>query len=244
MLGIIAMDAIGKPDVGSALLGSASKHMDLIASAVKSGAIVYPFGPDLPSAFLVLTGVVAVSVLIAVIAIPIYVLTILLAIPIGFISSSAEAVRKAEESKRRTIDDPRQVDQLARTLAHESRSIFAPRLVVLTVAASAWRYTVASLAAVSSAILIDISEPTENLLWEISELREQFGSRFLVVGEYDRLLQLESLATSAPESISARLVALLDGQQVLAYSADGRGMRRFGRALRDRLETLPTQAVS
>jgi hypothetical protein len=35
---------------------------------------------------------------------------------------------------------------------------------------------------VSDACLIDVSEPTENLLWEIEELTKRFGARCVIIG--------------------------------------------------------------
>ena len=242
MLGIIAIDALGKRDWVAALPESAFKYFKPIIAAVQSGRIDYDLGANLESVFVVLAGIIVVLLLIALISIAFYFLAIPLIVPIGLFTSSIEAVAKAEQTKRRSIDNPLQVDALAIAIAQESRGVFSPRLVVLTVSAAAWRHTVSRLAMVSSAILIDISEPTENLVWEVRELRERFGSRFLLVGDHRRLQAINEVETPASNPHAAQLLDLLDGQEVLAYDADGRGMRRFGRALRDKLETLPARS--
>jgi hypothetical protein len=83
--------------------------------------------------------------------------------------------------------------------------------------------------------MIDVSEPSENLLWEIDELSDGSGRKCVFIGQYDRVLPL---ASRSPPSgpFGARLSALLDGEEVLAYTTDRRGARRFARALKARLE--------
>ena len=128
---------------------------------------------------------------------------------------------------------------MARALvAKESRKLLAPRLVVLSVASNVWQQAVERLANVASVLLFDISEPTKNLLWEIEELTGRFGSRCVFVGDYERVERLAGNAITPPESLDGRLSVLLDGQEVLGYVTDRRGMRRFARALRSKLQTV------
>ena len=128
---------------------------------------------------------------------------------------------------------------MARALvAKESRKLLAPRLVVLSVASNVWQQAVERLASVASVLLFDISEPTENLLWEIEELTGPWGSRCIFVGDYDRVQRLAGNAVARPESLDGRLSVLLDGQEVLGYVTDRRGMKRFARALRGKLQTV------
>jgi hypothetical protein len=93
------------------------------------------------------------------------------------------------------------------------------------------------LADFSAAIVIDISDPTENLLWEVESLKSRLGDRFIVIGDYHRIAEF-AYGGSDQLSAEARLATTLDGQSVLAYTHDRRGMDRFARALRDRLETI------
>jgi hypothetical protein len=92
-------------------------------------------------------------------------------------------------------------------------------------------------AAVSSAPLLDLSDVSENVLWEIEELTRMFGARCLLVGRHDRVARFAAAETPQAGSLDERLLRLLDGHEVLAYTTDRRGMRRFARALRARLLT-------
>ena len=82
-------------------------------------------------------------------------------------------------------------------------------------------------------IVIDISQPTENLLWELQNVLPQFGPRCVLIGHYDEVCRL---ATNDPRAaprrlLAAHLASLLDSREVLAYTNDDQGMRRFARAL-------------
>ena len=242
--GIVLLDALGKPDVGEALLLALMRYVTLFTDTIDAGHLVQPFGPDLNTAFVILAAISAVVVIGAIVAVPIMLLYLPLMIPLGFFTETIDAVRKAEASRTRVINDGSQAAAAAASIATESRGIFAPRLVVLTVSTAVWQETVRKLAAVSSAILIDISEPTDNLIWEIRELMDSFGSRFVVVGEYSRVQGLEESTTAEPGSPTAQLRSLLDGRQVIGYTTDRRGRRRFAQALRNTLDALTPVAVS
>lgn len=154
-----------------------------------------------------------------------------------FLSISARALRDAEQAKVGTIRSAKGGEQMAQALRRQARKIFSPRLVVLTVASEVWQAAVRSLASDAVVVLIDVSEPTENLLWEIEEVAADPTVRFVLVGSLDRLRQMADVnAAPAPGSLAGRLAALLDGREVLAYTADRRSMKRFARTLRASLE--------
>ena len=102
--------------------------------------------------------------------------------------------------------------------------------------------TVVRLGTIATAVLIDVSEPTENLLWELERMNVRIDDRCVLIGQHERVagLATDAAATGSadPGSIEARLRALLDGRRVLAYTTDRRGMQRFARALRSELLTL------
>ena len=150
-----------------------------------------------------------------------------------FASSSADALRKAEAAKTAAITESHQIGPAAHTIAEQARQTFAPRLVVIQVATSVWQPTVSALARVAEACIIDVSEPTEHLLWELYELERSHPGRWIVIGEHQRVaVWANRTADSFPAgSIDARAAALLDARDVLAYTTDRRGMRRFARAL-------------
>jgi len=100
------------------------------------------------------------------------------------------------------------------------------------------------LAAISEVTLVDVSDPTESLLWELQELAARFGSRWLLVGRYDQVRHLaDPRNVFPPGSVVARLADLLDGHEILAYTTDRRGQRRFARALRVRFTALSRPVV-
>ena len=92
--------------------------------------------------------------------------------------------------------------------------------------------TVTTVADIASIVVIDVSEPTENLLWEIAEVERDPETACVLVGNAERLRRLES----SESPLERRLVGLLDGQTILGYETTDRGLRRFGRALRATLE--------
>ena len=72
--------------------------------------------------------------------------------------------------------------------------------------------------------LIDISEPTENVLWEVEELVRRFGDRCVFIGAYGRL---QELTAHESDELMQRLSTFLDGRQVLGYTSDAPGRKRF-----------------
>jgi hypothetical protein len=242
MWGMVIAGAIGHSSFPDALLKSAVSYLEPVSQTFKAGRLLHPLGWDLHSAFLVMSAFVLAYVIAAMIAIPIFLLVIPLAIPMVFVRSTFESMRTAEAKKQQVIGSPRLMQGRAAEIARQGRGVFAPRLLVLRVTSTMWQYAVEKLAAVSSAILIDISEPTESLLWEIQTLKPLLGSKFVVIGERERVLRLGTASTGPSRELAHRLAVALDGQRVLAYTTDRRGQRRFARALRNRLDTLPAPA--
>jgi len=166
--------------------------------------------------------------------------TIVLSGPFSLFGFASDAVQAADKLTTREVENATEIDRAARAIAAESRKIFAPRRVVLRVASEVWRQTVMRLASAGSLTIIDVSEPTENLLWEIEEPTERSEPRCVFVGQNDRVAGLTVCSANAPPSgpLNERLLRLLDGREVLAYMTNRRGMRRFARALRAKLLEL------
>ena len=156
---------------------------------------------------------------------------------------SSRAAARAERLRTDEIREAEQVEAFSRRVARRSRLLFAPGLVVVRVATPQWQRVVRSLAARAAVILIDVSEPTENLLWEIETLRREVPAPWVLVGRRDRL---ETLVRGADGQVGRSLARHLDGHEALAYQEeDRRSMKRFARALRNRLEQVmcrPTPA--
>jgi hypothetical protein len=195
-------------------------------------------GWSLPGVFAVLATLTAVAAAAAVVYLGLMMLMFPLAPVLVFLSSSADAMKAADEAKTLEITSATSIPFVASSVAESSRKVFAPRLVVLRVATPVWQETVKGFAAVSSVPLIDLSDVSENVLWEIEELTRMFGERCLLVGRHDRVARLAAPETPAPGSLDERLLRLLDGHEVLAYTTDRRGIRRFARSLRARLLTV------
>lgn len=193
--------------------------------------------PTLPGIFAVLAITAALSFVVMIGT----AVALLLAFPLGtlllFLSSSSDAIREAERSKTLSVHTEFDIQQAANAIARRSRRVFGPRLVVLRVASNVWQQAVKELAALSSLPLIDISEPTINVLWEIEELTRRFGDACVLIGHHERVLSLATSRTSDTTAtpVEARLVELLHDREVLTYATDRRGLARFARALRGML---------
>lgn len=155
-------------------------------------------------------------------------------------SSTAQSVRDAERTKTRAVHDEVEIEVAAADIAVRNRKVFAPRLVVLRVATPVWQQAVRRLAQTSALALVDVSQPTDNLVWEIEELTVRSPTRCLLVGELGRLRELAAVPVEEldPASAAARTLRLLEGRRVLGYTTDRAGVRRFARALRSDLYGL------
>ncbi len=235
---IVVADAIGKPDFWGSLLDSVLAHLKLVLVAIDSRELPHPLGWNVESAFLVMSGIV-VLVLVGMFALfPILLLLVIMAVPFTLVSGTIDSMRKAETMKEQVISDPAAMAARAYQIAHQGGRFFAPRLTVIRVDPRMWHEAVLQLAEVSSAILVDISDPTRSLLWEIETLKGQNSPRFVVIGEHDRVRELAEPSPTASNEVDDRIADALRGQRVLAYTMDRRGLRRFAGALRDRFETL------
>ena len=116
--------------------------------------------------------------------------------------------------------------------------MFGPQLVVLRVASGVWRQTVGRFASVSSVVLFDVSEPTENLVWEIEELTLRSRKKCVFICQRERAEEITS--PSPPRPFDAYVARLLELEEILAYTTDWRRRRRFARALRGKLMSMTT----
>jgi hypothetical protein len=73
-------------------------------------------------------------------------------------------------------------------------------------------------------IVIDISQPTENLLWELQDVLPQFGPTCVLIGHDDEVRRLATnhAHAAARRLLAAHLASILDGWEVLAYTNDTR----------------------
>jgi hypothetical protein len=239
MCAIVGLELLRAPDWRTTLDdGTFDPYFDTFGQLVELHPPFDAMGWSLPGVFAVLATLTAVAAAAAVVYLGLMMLMFPLAPVLVFLSSSADAMKAADEAKTLEITSATSIPFVASSVAESSRKVFAPRLVVLRVATPVWQETVKGFAAVSSVPLIDLSDVSENVLWEIEELTRMFGERCLLVGRHDRVARLAAPETPAPGSLDERLLRLLDGHEVLAYTTDRRGIRRFARSLRARLLTV------
>jgi hypothetical protein len=212
--------------------GSFDPFVDLFASTVEGDLPFDAIGADAPGLFAL--GLSAIVVWLAGLAamVALLVLALVLLPVLVLLSSTADSVRAAEQAKTRVVHDARDVELAAADLATRSRKVFAARLVVLRVATAHWQRAVVRLAQACDVTLVDVSEPTENLLWELAQLAGDPPARCVLVGERDRM---RALVRQPARGAEAELLERLRGRDVLLYTTDPRGVRRFARALRARL---------
>jgi len=210
-----------------------------IFRSVMSGRIPFDyFEFSLSGAFAVLATGLALG-LAGLLVIMVTLLAVLLFFPVVMLAaSSAEAVRKAEQEKTATITRSSDVARMATELSRRGTRMFAPRLIVVRVATSIWQQTVSALASVSAATIVDISEPTDNLAWELRELdRLDIEDRCIFIVDHARIAENPTLGSDA--GFQSPIAKLVGDREVLAYATDRAGMRRFARALHGKLLDLP-----
>jgi hypothetical protein len=229
--------------------GTVDRYAAIYASVMQHRVPVKYFGPTLSGAFaILLTGVGILFVGLVVVFVSLLALLPLIGVVV-FASSSAEALHKAEAAKTARISAPNDIAVAVRDISQRGHQTFAPRLVVLRVASAIWQPTVSALARAASATIIDISELTENMAWELTELQRLGGlDRCIFIGESDRIVPWAGGESGAPAAgtLQSRVARAIGDRQVLAYATDRKGMRRFTRALYGMLLDVPagTAAVT
>jgi hypothetical protein len=145
----------------------------------------------------------------------------------------SRGVTDAASSDELHVVELHDIAEVKQSVERQSHKVFGARLCVVTVNSAVWHPTVAGIADICEVPLIDISEPTENVMWEIEELVRRFGDRCVFIGAHGRL---QKLAAPAPDDLTRRLSTFLDGRQILAYTPDAEGTKRFVRALSSTLD--------
>jgi hypothetical protein len=233
----IAAGLIGTAVIAWALFWAFGGGFESLARGTAEGSIRGGSVKEVLAGFVV--GLFLVPIIVSLIVILFVVVPASFALALAvFAWSSYGAIRSAERAKTVQIADAAQIERAASAVVRRSRGIVGPRLAVAKVASSIWQPVVRRLTSVSSAVIIDVSEPTNNLLWEIETLAPEMRSRCILVGEQTRLVRMTTGAAEQESSPRARLLRLLDGEQVLAYSSDKRELTRFARSLHARLDSL------
>lgn len=139
-----------------------------------------------------------------------------------FLAVGTRALRRAERSKALLITQPEDVDRSARRVKHQATRFFAPRLIVARVTNPLWRQVVERLLQVADVVIVDVSELSPNMLWELGILSAH-GRPWVAVGQANRL-----------QATDGRLAQAVGDRDVLTYREQR--LAGFGPALRRSLE--------
>lgn len=160
------------------------------------------------------------------------------ALAMRMVRVGSRSLDTAQEYRYFQVRDELDITAACAKLDTREKAVFNPRLMVIKVRTGVWQQTVTRLAEASDALLFDVSQPTDNLLWELDTLLREYADRCVFIGQLDTL---GAYAVRAPiDTVGGRTSSLLDGYTVIGYRADTEGLRRFRRALRAKLEALPT----
>jgi len=238
---VLIVREVGRWLVGDALGGVFQKAF----TSTQSSAIQQ--GGNAIGAFIAgLFGAVIMSMIVGLLVLSLF--TVFFAVVGSSLAVSATSwigVMLSELAKRPTVRASGEVKRAAVRVAKRAHGIFAPRLVVLRSATGVWRDMVKQLAGVADILLIDVSVPSANLIWEISTLKADYGGRWILIGESDSVAGLAGGLAAAAGGDAGRLASLLDGQEILAYEADSpKALRRFARALRASCESIAAERAT
>jgi hypothetical protein len=219
-----APDSDDALEVGLAHLGAISM------ASFSAGHLTHPLGLDLETAYAFLLLMASVTAIVLALVAGVFgLLRILFLYPLTYLATSYETTVDSIADERRQIRSKQDVEPVVAEIRKESRRLTFPRLTVVKVNSEVWQASVARIAELCSVILIDISEPTESLLWEVQALKRR-KKRFVIVGD-NRLVS--DLVSASPSTVLLqRLADLIRDEQVLIYSPDEVGRKRFGTALR------------
>jgi WD40 repeat protein len=154
---------------------------------------------------------------------------VVLLIPIGVISLLALpfiyfARRRVRRAAHARVDRQRAVESAARRVRRQKRwvnslSLAAPQALILDTSDDFWQPTVLALLPVVDVAVIDLSDPTENIEWEVQQIVNQCADKFIVVAEREAL---QSLFARPFSETAARIFELVHGATLLTYEKDGR----------------------
>lgn len=220
-----------------ALVGEAGDD-DLLAALLGSDAAVLPTVLDwtrpVDAPWILAFRVGAVSAGAGLLGWAIVVLAVLPASAFGVFEPVRQAITAAEAHKVLAIGDRAAIGTTGHRISRQSAKLLSPRLFVIRVDSSVWREAVLAFADAAAVPLIDVTEPSDHVLWELQELVRRHGDRVVLVGELQQLGRM--FDRPRPGMPEARLLRLLDGRQVLGYTTDPAGRDRFARALRVTLD--------
>ena len=245
VIGVIVVDVGGAalwPSPGNTVETEATRYFEIFEVLIVSKRLplemVHLDLPGVFAVFLIVMGWPLVVLPPIAMAVPPWAWLVVLAFFV-YIGFSIDVVRTADKARTRDVPHEAAIHQAVYEIGEASKRLLAPRLFVLRVDSNVWHETVSRFARQSSVALIDISEPSGNLLWEVEELTLRTKTPCVFIGEYDRVSPLgyDDVRSNAELSFP-QLALLLGDHEVLAYTTDRAGQRRFARALRGKLQQV------
>jgi hypothetical protein len=242
VIAIIAID-VGRtalwPSPGVSIESVATRYFEILEVLLSRRFPIDALQPNFPGVFalfLIVMGWPLVVLPSIALALPPWAWLVVLAFFV-YIAFSIDVVREADKARTREVRHEPDIFQASHAVTEASRRLLAPRLFVLRVDSSIWHETVSRFARQTSVALIDISEPSPHLLWEVEELTLRTKTPCVFIGEYERVAPLgDDSVRSHAEASFPQLALLLGQQEILAYTTDREGQRRFARALRGKLQ--------
>jgi hypothetical protein len=148
-------------------------------------------------------------------------------------------IRSAEQIPRCLI----RVQGLAGWLRRPS--IAAPQALVVRVVDKLWQELVSELAERVRLVICDVSEPTDNLIWEVERMSARPEIRCVFVGNGPMVQSwVRQTSEDDMETPPSRMKSLLREQTILVFDPARRlAQRRFNQSLRNRLESILNQAT-
>ena len=228
--------ALGAGGVAYVATGDVEGMVDVGATLLSGRIPLSSLGTSAMGVFAAAATVAAVSLIALLGVFATMVIRFPLAAVLLMAQSTGLAVEKAETRKLIPVTIEPDIAHAVAEVAGRSRKVIAPRLVVLRVADPVWRETVRRFAEIAEIMLIDVSEPSENLLWEVEHTTARFGARCVFTCHASTVAPLAGSGPADP--IVEQLRTMIGRGPILAYTDDHSGMRRFTRALRRRMTAV------
>ncbi len=190
---------------------------------------------------------------IAIAALGLLILTELLVPFSGFVLLFALIVqhfRRVRRHSRTTIANAANLSRLKeRWYLLGSRAVspgfMAPRAAVVTTDDAIWQPTVQAGVAAASAVVLDLSRPTENVLWEIEQILIPPAPPVAFIGEAEALKAWIDVPPADRSPVVDRFHSLLQDRTILAYCMQtGADLAVFSRSLDNHLGNLTAGAPS
>jgi hypothetical protein len=145
----------------------------------------------------------------------------LTSVPAAYLASVEKSMRLMETAQEDGIRVRADISRIATEIGARSHRGSSARLWVVKVDSALWQEAVLRLACSSQRILVDVSEPSANVIWELEHLTSTAGARCVLVGSREHVSWLAGAhAEDLSSDLDRRLVRALDGHTILAYGAD------------------------